>query len=128
MSEPFRIAGLTEGIAALDMLDVSAIPAVAGSLYRSTERIMTISKDQEVPLDTGALRSSGAVQIEQTATAVTVTLGYGGSASQYAVAVHEQNKNYKGGRKWKYLEDPIKANLDEVNRQLAEDIAAMGSR
>lgn len=124
MSEPFSIAGISEGIQTLDRLDRGALPIVAGSFYRWAEGTMTESKEQEVPVDTGALRSSGTVEVETSDTRVEVSLGFGGAASNYAVAVHETNKNYRGGRKWKYLEDPIKRRIDLLNSQIASDLEA----
>jgi hypothetical protein len=127
MTMDFRITGIEEGIASLDRLDVRVVPTVAGSLYRSGEHVMTQSKEQYVPVDTGTLRSSGTVQIETTETVVQVHLGFGGPADDYALAVHETNKNYQGGRSWKYLEIPLNQELPEINRSLQDDLRAMAT-
>lgn len=64
--------------------------AAAGALYREAERIMTRSKEEYVPVDDGTLRGSGHVQLpEISGNTVTVTMGYGGAAAAYALAVHE---------------------------------------
>ena len=118
----FSINGIEVGLDQLDRIERGIDDVVAGSLYRWGERVMTESKEQEVPVDTGTLRSSGMVELERNGSVISVALGYGGAASNYAIAVHETNKNYRGGRKWKYLEDPIKRNIDDGNRQLTEDV------
>lgn len=125
MSLDFKLTGVEAGEAALDHLAVAVVPTVAGSLYRSGEHVMTQSKEQFVPVDTGTLRSSGAVELETSESLVIVRLGFGGAASAYALAVHESNKNYKGGRSWKYLETPLNSEIPEINRRLQDDLRAM---
>lgn len=127
MTMDFRITGIDEGVASLDRLDARVVPTVTGSLYRSGEHVMTQSKEQYVPVDTGTLRSSGTVQVETTETAVQVHLGFGGAASDYALAVHETNKAYKAGRSWQYLRIPLNAELPEINRRMQDDLRAMAA-
>lgn len=76
------------------------------ALYQEAEKIMSKSKKQ-VPVDTGALRGTGHVQLPQKlGNNIQVKLGYGGPAAEYAVYVHENlNARHKVG-KAKYLEDP----------------------
>lgn len=121
----FTITGAEQFSALMDQLGDRAPRAVQGSLHRSAERVMTISKDQFVPVDTGALRSSGTVQSEIRGNVIEVLLGYGGAASGYAIYVHEINKNYRGGRQWKFLEQPLKAAIPDINTALVEDVNAM---
>lgn len=85
------------------------------ALRVSGEIIMAQSKSNFVPVDTGALKSSGRVgRLQQRGTVLTVALRFGGASSGYALEVHETNKNYHGGRVWKYLETPAKAfNFDK---------------
>jgi hypothetical protein len=104
-----------------------ALQAAAGSLYRSSERIMTRSKDHFCPVDTGNLRATGHVRMpEVQGKEVRVVMGYGGTAGGkpvgYAVYVHEVNKNYKNGKQWKYLETPLKEAIPDIVRALREDI------
>ena len=80
---------------------------------RSTEGITKIGNEllrlsqQEVPHDTGALQNSGNVD-KRSATEVWV--GYN---KVYAARLHENPQyNFQGGRKGKYLEDPLKNNLN----------------
>lgn len=74
-------------------------------LYREGEETIAESKP-DVPVDTGALRSSGYVALpKQTGSRVEVRCGYGGSAAGYALAVHENLEAHHDVGKAKYLED-----------------------
>lgn len=91
--------------------------ALAGALFIEAERIMGKSK-RIVPVDKGALRASGHVQLPVIkGKKVSVTLGYGGAAVRYAVIVHEKPARHNAPTQWKYLEKPLN-----------EAIPGMGSR
>lgn len=113
MKLEFSIAGLEQFKDALDKFGERVIPTTRDSLYYSAEAIMTVSKEQYCPVDTGALRSSGTVQVEIRGSGVEVQLGYGGAAAAY------------GGKQWKFLETPLKAGLGDINAALIEDFNAM---
>ena len=98
------------------------LAAAARSLNESGEQIMTTSKEVYCPLLTGALKSSGMVEVEQEADSVTMTLGYGGPSAPYAVHVHEIDNNYNNGKQWKYLETPFNEGLSELMRKLKDDV------
>jgi hypothetical protein len=62
------------------------------------------------------------VQTRQDGPVIETTLGY---SAEYAVHVHEINKNYRHGKVWKYLETPLKQDLPkyEANMRTAmEDL------
>jgi hypothetical protein len=118
----------------LRALGTSALKVAAGSLYRSAEAIMTLSKDKYVPVDTGNLKASGHVELPQIeGSQITVVLGYGGPAGArptqshskdvgYAVHVHENpNARHTVGQ-WKYLETPLKAGVPDIIRELKDSI------
>jgi hypothetical protein len=127
----------------LRQLGLRALPAGAQSLFESAENIMTISKDQYVPVETGTLKASGFVRPPETRrSTVTVTLGYGGAAQGYALAVHENPRAGKTGGvspsgkkykrwaqvgEWKYLQTPVQNNagnvVDKLKRDLARELA-----
>ena len=88
-------------------LGPKAVQATARGMYRGGEEIMTESKQHYVPVDHGTLKGSGTVGMPQMkGTNVTVELGYGGDASDYAAVQHENLKyRHKVGQA-KYLEIP----------------------
>lgn len=78
-------------------------------LRLSGEVIMGRSRDIFVPVDTGALKGTGHVTGPKTNKRESIVeLVYGGPAADYALEVHETNKNYNSGKVWKYLETPAK--------------------
>ena len=116
---------------------------IGTALYREAERIMTASKKQ-VPVDTGALRSTGHIrEPEVSGNMVSVVLGYGGPAGAglkprkgkrskrvidnvgYAVYVHEKlnAKHHVGGAK--FLEKPMLEAQKGMDDRLAREIAAI---
>lgn len=85
-------------------------PAVVGqALYAEANSIMAASQPL-VPVDTGALRSSGHVQAPvMTGSKVTVVMGYGGAAAPYAGLVHEKlSQRHASPTRAKYLEEPFR--------------------
>lgn len=133
-----RITGLKEMQEALQKLARRFPDHVAKALYRRAEEIMTRSKREFVPVDTGNLRATGHVhEPERHGRKISVAMSYGGPAAPYAIAVHEhlsehspwswqRAENYgegvhfhPAGRGPKYLERP----LMEAMKTMAEDIA-----
>jgi len=107
----------------LDEAPRSAKQAAAASLYQSAEEIMTESKSNYVPVDTGALRASGFVQppiIDDRS--ISVALSYGGPAVDYALVVHENPDARHPHGQWKYLETPLKAHVGDVADRVIEAI------
>jgi hypothetical protein len=75
--------------ATLTQMRGAAPAAVGAALFLEGEQIMAASKPL-VPVDMGPLRASGHVQLPKvTPDHVSVTMGYGGTASGYAVYLHE---------------------------------------
>ena len=77
-----------------------------------------------VPVDTGALRSSGRVEAPvMSGREIVVSIKYGGAAAPYALYVHEVPPpgDEGGGRtayhlpptQWKYLEQPLMETIDD---------------
>lgn len=95
--------------------------SLAAALTVEAEAIMGKSKEI-VPVDTGALRSTGHVQPPETAGAqVTVEMGYGGPAAPYAVFVHERVElRHNPPTQAKFLEQPAL----EAIPGMAERVAA----
>ena len=121
--------------------------AVGAALYHEAERIMSDSKQNYVPVVTGALRASGSVGSPQiSATGATVVLGYGDASTPYAAKVHENPRSGKTGGvspsgikyapgtfstvgQWKYLEEPVLKALPGMGLRIyREAMAIMAAR
>lgn len=116
-----EVTGVSEVLKNLKLMGDSATKAAKAAIYQEAEEIMTKSK-RLVPVDTGALKSTGIVELpKEEGNVVSVTLGYGGPAAPYALAVHENPragrtggvspqgkpyKHYAQTGQWKYLEQP----------------------
>lgn len=110
--------------------------AIGAALTGEAEDIMAASKER-VPVDFGTLRASGHVQAPKMGgfSTIEITLGYGGPAAPYALAVHENpragntggvapdGRPYKHWAKvggYKYLESAA----DEAAAGIGERVAA----
>lgn len=88
----------------LDKLEKLSIEGVRQGQQEAGEAWLELSQ-REVPLDEGTLLNSGETHPEGDDQVV-------GYHTDYAAIVHEDSgRNYKKGRKAKYLEDPAKHNL-----------------
>ena len=73
-------------------------------LFRAAHRAFALSQ-QQVPVRTGVLKNSGSIIRDGDDMMV---IGYGGAASTYAIAVHENlTARHKPPTKAKYVEDPV---------------------
>lgn len=113
---------------------VSEMPnRVGAALYAEAETgIMNPSKSRYVPVDTGTLRASGMVEApEISKDAVSVTMGYGGAASAYALRQHEDLSYHHTVGGPKYLETPLleyaKDGGNKIAARLAKDLEELGS-
>lgn len=105
---------------ALAKRELDVLKAVKAGVYLAANNIMTESKRQ-VPVDQGVLRGSGyvALPVEQQGR-VTVELGYGGPAADYAAIQHEVPMNHPEGGKDHFLSDPINAAEGSFKRTVTE--------
>lgn len=96
---------------------------VGGALYLLGSDIMGDSKEL-VPLDYGVLRASGRVlPPEVSGATITVALGYGGAASDYAWRQHEEEDwRHSGGRQAHYLSEPVEARENDFTARLAQTV------
>lgn len=110
--------------ARLTELGQNAVKRSGAALYTEAQLIMTAAK-RDVPVDTGALRSSGHVdQPAVTGDAVNVQLGFGGTGAQYALYVHENlSAKHKSG-KAKFLESNLQAAAGELTAKVAARIGS----
>ena len=85
-----EVTGTDAILRALQQAGRKGMQAATAAFYQEAERIMTDSKEHYVPVHDAILKGSGHVQPPQvTGGHLSVTLGYGGAASAYALAVHE---------------------------------------
>lgn len=96
----------------------------AAALYVEGEMIMSASKPL-VPVDTGALRSSGfvnppAVSLGGFGKDVEVVLGYGGAAAGYAAIVHNDLSAKHTVGQALYLEEPSLAAIPGMPQRIAD--------
>ena len=100
-----------------------AAPGIAaGALYREAERIMTAAK-RLTPVLSGSLKSSGqVVPPAMRGTAVSVTMGFGNAAVNYAVHVHENLQARHLNGQAKFLEQPLNEARSGMDARLAEDV------
>ena len=120
MSDP--IQGMTKFLATLKRLGAEAPKIGAGAIYREAERVMTEAK-RRTPVDTGALKSSGQVQPPTTTpTGATVTMGFGNSATRYAIFVHENLRARHPVGEAKFLENALNAARRGMDDRLAGDV------
>ena len=138
----FEVTGVERVLAALANLGPKGPQALAAALYQEGQGILGVSQAEYVPVDQGALRGSGFVRepvVE--GPLVTVTIGYGGVAAPYALAIHENPRSGKTGGvspagrhykhwatvgEWKYLETPFKAAAAGLDDRLAARLEAAG--
>lgn len=107
----------------------NATQTLARALYEEGNEIFNESQ-RLVPVVTGALAGSGRVTSPSVnATAVEVTIGYGGAAAPYAIYVHERTEldhKYPGAKnaaaQAKFLEEPVLKAAETLDAKLASRI------
>lgn len=88
------------------------------SLYEEANVVFARSQ-MLVPVDTGALRSSGQVsQPKMDGKTAYVEISYGGPSASYALYVHESFDNHKEPTQRKYLEQPLNERAPFVARNI----------
>ena len=118
----FEIEGIPQLRAALERAKDRAPQAMAAALLIEAEGAMRESREL-VPVDTGALRGSGVVlPPEITMTGVSVELGYGGTAADYAVIQHERTDLSHTVGQAKFLEQPVLQRASGMGRRMATTV------
>ena len=136
MEKPITISGGEELSRKLKILGPLAAKVSAQSLYQSAEEVMAESKEQYVPVDVGALRSTGKVLRKKEGNDEIIILSYGGPVKgsyrnkrgelvenvHYAVHVHEDLQAHHPVGEAKYLEKPLMEAIPQIQKNLAADI------
>ena len=117
------VLGKRELAARLKLAIVNAPIRVGQAMREEGETIMTRSKRDFVPVDFGILRASGFVDgPEIKGDIATVTLGYGGAASAYALIQHERMEYHHTVGQAKYLEQPVNEAVRGFSQRVAKRI------
>ena len=124
----FTLTGTKELEERLTAIAATAPQTLASALYREAQIEMTESK-KRVPVDTGALRSSGVVDKPQfDGNNISVRLGYGGTAVDYAFRVHEDLEAFHKVGQAKYLESVILESAPHLLERIAKRIDLMAAK
>jgi len=98
---------------------LATLSDLESGLTNVAEEIMTDSKTNYVPVDTGNLRNSGFVEpVRISSKVVKVRLGFGGAASPYAAMVHEAPPGWGQGKN-KYLTKAVNAQVPVMAQRVA---------
>ncbi|ASR83910.1 hypothetical protein SEA_SHROOMS_29 [Arthrobacter phage Shrooms] len=126
MADLFDSTVTLTGAAALTrILEAAGVnaPAVLGDVLYREGQLAFRQTQKEVPVKWGNLKNSGRLHPPaQSGADVEVLITYGSTAVDYAAAVHEKNKNYKNGRKWKYVHDPVAARAEGMESRIVRRI------
>lgn len=110
---------------------ITAMPHLAGTIKREiakevniwAEEVMTISKQDFVPVDTGNLRASGhVIPPDPAMEPMVVTLAFGGPSADYALEVHENLEVHHNVGQAKYLEAPFYERLPQLQPNINEAV------
>ena len=115
-----KVIGNSKAIDAL-ALKGALVGDIAMGLYIIAERVMTDSKNNYVPVDTGHLKSTGTVLEPEFNTngSVSVKFGYG---AEYAKVVHDRPPTIGQG-KVRYLEKPFLAAIPGAEKMLNDIVS-----
>lgn len=101
------------------------VKIAAQALRHEAQEAFAVSQD-EVPVDTGALKASGRVRpdygVFESGNEVYVELTYGGSATEYSIYVHENLEAAHPHGKAKYLEDPMTRQVMGISGRIADKV------
>jgi hypothetical protein len=101
------------------------VKVAARALRNEAQEAFAVSQD-EVPVDTGALKASGRIRPETgvltRGNEVYVELTYGGTATEYSVYVHENLEANHPHGKAKYLEDPMVRQINGISGRIADKV------
>lgn len=133
----FILQGDEALIERLELAQANAVKDMAAAMYREANYVMRKSVET-VPVDYGVLRGSATVTKPNVkGTVIDLNFGYGGAASAYALAVHENPRAgrtggvspsgvpYKHWAKtgtWKFLERPCQEQFPRSAERMALDM------
>jgi hypothetical protein len=129
-----QVTGLKEIASAFEKSKGAVRDAMATGVWAVAQNTLTRAK-QKVPVDTGALRSSGTVDPATPPKAgqlVEITAGFGGPAAPYAIVVHERTDIAHREGEAKFLETALQEELAgpawETIARITEERLGKGGR
>lgn len=125
MKLQIELKGQAELSRAFRLLGEKGPKAMGAALWKEGNAIMTKAKFL-TPVDTGALKNSGIVNLPTiVGTEVEVAMGFGGAASAYAETQHEEASYYhKPPTQYKFLEQPFMEAQEGMEMRLAQELWA----
>ena len=118
---PVTITNASAVIKQVERYRDKATARVAKAINDSAQEIHNESQ-RVVPVDTGNLRGSARIE-RASSDNLRATISYGGSAADYALAVHEAHPD---GSKRKYLERPAREYATAFLEAVASEISEAG--
>lgn len=116
-----QVQGERELMAQFDLLRESA-PSKAAAAVREAAEATLARSNELVPVDSGELRDSGTVTVEETSTGATATITY---SAGYAMQVHEDiAAHHPHGGRAKFLETALREAGPELAEALVERFKA----
>ncbi len=136
-----KMKGLAGAPALMKKAQTELRKMVAREMYKLGQEIKTESQEFYCPVRTGTLRSSAFVTLPRyEAGVLSLQVGYGGPARNYALPVHENPRAGKTGGVspsgkalkhwarsggWKYLEIPFRLKAPELRPRLVKGVATL---
>lgn len=110
---------LNKLISGIENANPQALHYAVQPIYQDSQRV--------VPEDTGTLKDSGFIETRRNASSATVVVGYAkGGHPHYAIYVHERLElEHDSPTQAKFLEDPIKWNMNKILPRYAEWMRAI---
>jgi hypothetical protein len=124
MKVEIEMKGREEMQRALRLLGPKAKEEMGNALWNEGNRILNAAK-AITPFDEGTLEGSGTMSPlpEHTADGVSVTIGFGGAAKEYAVVQHEElSYHHKPPTQAKFLEKPFKEASEGMGFRIAQEL------
>lgn len=117
-----KIEGMAQLRAALAAAGARGGDALASAMVDEADIIMEESK-RRAPVDLGTLRASGVVLPPQrSGGSISIEMGYGGAASDYALRQHEETGWHHTVGEAKYLERPVLEHAPKMAGNLAKRV------
>lgn len=104
---------------------IRQVPDLLGAALAAEAEIEMTEAKRRTPVDTGALRATGHVQEPRVSMGVvSVTMGFGGPAVDYALRVHEDMEMYHDTGQAKFLESVLLESAPHIAARVGRRVEA----